>query len=25
VGAAHIWAVWKKKILWPGKDEDHDQ
>lgn len=25
VGAAHIRAVWKKQILWPGKDEDHDQ
>jgi C4-dicarboxylate transporter/malic acid transport protein len=25
VGGAHIRAVWKKQILWPGKDEDHDQ
>jgi tellurite resistance protein TehA-like permease len=25
VGMAHIRAVWKKQILWPGKDEDHDQ
>lgn len=25
VGAAHFRAVWKKQILWPGKDEDHDQ
>lgn len=25
VGSAHIRAVWKKQILWPGKDEDHDQ
>jgi len=25
VGSAHIGAVWRKKILWPGKDEDHDQ
>jgi C4-dicarboxylate transporter/malic acid transport protein len=25
VGAAHIRAFWKKQILWPGKDEDHDQ
>ncbi|TVY80274.1 putative malic acid transport protein [Lachnellula suecica] len=25
VGLAHIRAVWKKQILWPGKDEDHDQ
>jgi C4-dicarboxylate transporter/malic acid transport protein len=22
---AHVRAVWKKEILWPGKDEDHDQ
>lgn len=21
----HVRAVWKKEILWPGKDEDHDQ
>jgi tellurite resistance protein TehA-like permease len=25
VGCTHIRAVWKKFILWPGKDEDHDQ
>jgi len=25
VGAAHVRAVLKKEILWPGKDEDHDQ
>ena len=25
VGVAHFRAVWKKKILWPGRDEDHDQ
>jgi len=25
VGAAHVRAVWRKKILWPGRDEDHDQ
>lgn len=25
VGAAHLRAVWKKQILWPGRDEDHDQ
>ncbi|KAL2069989.1 hypothetical protein VTL71DRAFT_14669 [Oculimacula yallundae] len=25
VGAAHIRAVWQRQILWPGKDEDHDQ
>jgi hypothetical protein len=25
VGAAHVRAVWKKKILLPGRDEDHDQ
>jgi tellurite resistance protein TehA-like permease len=21
----HVRAVWKRDILWPGKDEDHDQ
>jgi C4-dicarboxylate transporter/malic acid transport protein len=25
VGASHVRAVWKGHILWPGKDEDHDQ
>ena len=25
VAIYHIKSVWKKKILWPGKDEDHDQ
>lgn len=25
VGVMHIRAVWKRQILWPGKDEDHDQ
>jgi tellurite resistance protein TehA-like permease len=25
VGAAHARALWKKQILWPGGDEDHDQ
>ncbi|TVY18076.1 Malic acid transport protein [Lachnellula arida] len=25
VGTMHFRAVWKKQILWPGKDEDHDQ
>ncbi|TVY35728.1 Malic acid transport protein [Lachnellula subtilissima] len=25
VGIMHFRAVWKKQILWPGKDEDHDQ
>ena len=25
VGFAHIRAVYKREILWPGKDEDHDQ
>lgn len=25
VGFAHARAVWQRKILWPGKDEDHDQ
>jgi tellurite resistance protein TehA-like permease len=25
VGSAQVKAVWKKQILWPGKDEDHDQ
>lgn len=25
VGVAHVRAVWRKQILWPGKDEDHDQ
>ncbi|PVH75474.1 C4-dicarboxylate transporter/malic acid transporter [Cadophora sp. DSE1049] len=25
VGCAHVRAVWKREILWPGKDEDHDQ
>jgi tellurite resistance protein TehA-like permease len=25
VGLMHARAVWKKQILWPGKDEDHDQ
>lgn len=25
VAGNHVWAVWRKKILWPGKDEDHDQ
>jgi len=25
VGSMHARAVWKKRILWPGKDEDHDQ
>lgn len=25
VGAAHVRAVWRREILWPGKDEDHDQ
>lgn len=24
VGFMHIRAVWRKDILWPGKDEDHD-
>ncbi|CAG8981532.1 hypothetical protein HYALB_00013924 [Hymenoscyphus albidus] len=24
VGFAHIRAVWRRDILWPGKDEDHD-
>ncbi|KAE8453263.1 hypothetical protein EG329_011330 [Mollisiaceae sp. DMI_Dod_QoI] len=23
--SAHIRAVWRRDILWPGKDEDHDQ
>jgi C4-dicarboxylate transporter/malic acid transport protein len=25
VGCFHIRAVWRGDILWPGKDEDHDQ
>ncbi|KAH6713706.1 voltage-dependent anion channel [Leptodontidium sp. MPI-SDFR-AT-0119] len=25
VGCTHVRAVWKREILWPGKDEDHDQ
>ncbi|KAH6679098.1 voltage-dependent anion channel [Halenospora varia] len=25
VGVMHARAVWKKDVLWPGKDEDHDQ
>jgi len=25
VGSMHARAVWQKRILWPGKDEDHDQ
>lgn len=25
VGTCHARAVWKGQILWPGKDEDHDQ
>jgi tellurite resistance protein TehA-like permease len=25
VGVCHVRAVWRKKILWPGRDEDHDQ
>jgi C4-dicarboxylate transporter/malic acid transport protein len=25
VGFMHARAVWRKDILWPGKDEDHDQ
>jgi hypothetical protein len=25
VGGMHIRAVLKGDILWPGKDEDHDQ
>jgi C4-dicarboxylate transporter/malic acid transport protein len=25
VSVMHIRAVWKGQILWPGKDEDHDQ
>jgi len=25
VGIAHVRAVWTRHILWPGKDEDHDQ
>lgn len=25
VGASHVRAVYKGHILWPGKDEDHDQ
>jgi len=25
VGFMHARAVWNKDILWPGKDEDHDQ
>jgi C4-dicarboxylate transporter/malic acid transport protein len=25
VGASHATAVWKKQIMWPGKDEDHDE
>ena len=24
VGYHHILAVWRRKIMWPGKDEDHD-
>ncbi len=24
-GISHVRAVWKGEILWPGKDEDHDQ
>ena len=25
VGVMHLRAIWKRQILWPGKDEDHDQ
>ena len=25
VGYHHVRSVWRRKILWPGKDEDHDQ
>jgi hypothetical protein len=25
VALAHIRAVWRKDILWPGKDDDRDQ
>jgi C4-dicarboxylate transporter/malic acid transport protein len=25
VSSMHVRAIWKGQILWPGKDEDHDQ
>jgi len=25
VGSMHARAVWKREILWPGRDEDHDE